>query len=79
VGTCNFGNVFKFQLNSERTGFVFQNPSLQDLVYNPGDNNEELVIGQKYGCITDLKFGPDGYLYVVSLTRGAIFKLSPEL
>ena len=78
VGTCNFGSIFKFQLNSERTGFVFQNPSLQDLVYNPGDNNEELVIGQKFGCITDLQFGPDGYLYVVSLTRGAIFKLSPE-
>jgi len=78
VGTCNFGNIYKFQLNSERTGFVFQNPSLQDLVYNPGDNNEELVIGQKFGCITDFQFGPHGYLYVVSITRGTIFKFSPE-
>lgn len=78
VGTCNLGNIFKFQLNSERTGFVFQHPSLQDLVYNPGDNNDELIFAQKFGCITDLQFGPEGYLYVVSLTRGTVFKLSPE-
>jgi len=78
VGDCNNGNIYRFVLDSDRTGFVFQDPSLQDLVFNQGDNNEEILIGQKYGCITDMQFGPDGYLYVVSLTRGAIYKLSPE-
>jgi len=78
VGDCNKGNIYRFKLNSDRTGFVFQDPSLQDLVFNPGDNDKELLFGTKYGCITDLQFGPDGYLYVVSITRGTIYKLSPE-
>ncbi len=78
VGDCNNGNIYNFKLNSDRTSFVFQDSSLQDLVFHQGDNDEELVVGKKFGCITDLQFGPDGYLYVVSLTRGSIYKLSPE-
>ena len=37
----------------------------------------ELRIGSGFGSITDLKIGPDGQLYVLSLGQGAIYRL-PE-
>jgi len=86
VGDCNFGNLYKFSLNEERNGFVFNDPKLTDLVVNskPDDEGrkslesmEEILFGKIFGCITDLEFGPDGFLYVVSITGGTIYKILP--
>jgi len=78
VGDSNSGQIFSFPLNVDRTGFDFASfPSLQDLV---ADNNAErdlLSFGSGFGVITDIKVGPDGVLYVVSLTQGSIFKIIP--
>jgi len=78
VGDNNSGQIFSFPLNVTRTGFDFASfPSLQDLV---ADNNAErdlLSFGSGFGVITDIKVGPDGVLYVVSLTQGSIFKIIP--
>lgn len=78
VGDCNNGNIYKFKLNSDRNGFILQDESLQDLVQNETDSNEEIIFGQGFGCITDIKF-KDGIMYVVSLTDGIIYKISPSL
>jgi len=78
VGDNNSGQIYSFPLNVDRTGFDFASfPSLQDLV---ADNNVErdlLCFGSGFGVITDIKVGPDGVLYVVSLTQGSIFKIIP--
>ena len=87
VGDCVFGNLYKFTLNENRTEFVFKDPNLIDLVvnYNPKSKNpknlesmEEILFGQNFGCITDLEFGPDGNLYVISIYDGKIYKISPR-
>lgn len=78
VGDCNFGNLYKFELNSDRTGFVFNDPALADKVINAGEGMEEIVFGTGFGCITDLEVGPDGFLYVVSLTYDAIYRITPK-
>jgi glucose/arabinose dehydrogenase len=78
VGDCIFGNLYKFELNSDRTGFVFTNPALDDKVINVGEEMDEIVFGTGFGCITDLEVGPDGFLYVVSLTHDAIYKITPK-
>jgi len=78
VGDCNFGNLYKFELNSDRTGFVFDDPALADKVINAGEGMEEIVFGTGFGCITDLEVGPDGFLYVVSLTHDAIYRITPK-
>ena len=74
-----FGKIYKFELNEARDGFVFQDPSLQDLIFHEGDNNEEIMFATDFGRISDMKFGPDGSLYVAShLSNGALFKISME-
>ena len=71
------GIIYKFELNEDRTGFVFQDESLQDLVLHDGDNYDEIIFGTGFGRISDMKFGPDGSLYVAShLSNGALFKIS---
>jgi len=87
VGNCNTGILFKFTLNEERTGFVFDDPNLADLVVNVSpesesfknlESMEEISFGENFGCITDLELGPDGNMYVVSITSGAIYKIFPK-
>jgi len=77
VGSFNFGSIFEFKLNKDRTGFVFTESSLNDKVANREENQRELVFGIDFGGITDIKVGPDGFIYVVSITDGAIYKIMP--
>ena len=72
-----FGTIYKFELNDARDGFLFNEPSLQDLILNEGDNYNEIVFGTGFGRISDMKFGPDGSLYVASFFHnGALYKIS---
>ena len=74
-----FGKIYKFELNDSRDGFVFQDPSLQDLIFHEGDNSDEIIFATEFGRISDMKFGPDDSLYVAShLSNGALFKISME-
>ena len=78
VGDCA-GNLYKFQLNQNRDGFIFKNKELQDLVLNAGDSNQEILFGENFGCITEIEFSSDGSLYVISyLNNGAIYKIQPK-
>jgi glucose/arabinose dehydrogenase len=36
---------------------------------------EQILLGEGFGGITDLEIGPDGYLYIVSIGQGKIFRL----
>jgi len=87
VSDCNNGNIYKFTLNESRTGFVFNDPNLQDLVLNrittsdeqtKTESNKEILFGTGFGCISDLEFGPDGSLYVVSISHGNIYRITPD-
>ncbi len=70
------GTIYKFKLNSERTGFVFDDDKLSDLVLNTQDSPKEIIFASGFRGITDLEFGPDGLLYVLS--GRAIYKISPD-
>jgi len=74
VGDCIGGHIYKFKLNADRDGFVFDDQTLNDLVFNEGDNIEVILFGEGFGCITDIKFN-DGKMYVVSLSHGKIYEI----
>ena len=74
IGDCNFGHISKLQLNSDRDGFVFDDQNLNDLVLNKEDSIEEILFGEGFGCITDIKFSNDA-MYVTSLSDGIIYKI----
>lgn len=81
VADSNNGNIYKFELNNERTDFIFTNSHLQDQVFDITDNDEsmnEILFGTNFGLISDIKFGPDGALYVVSLLDGIIYRIIPN-
>ncbi len=86
VATCT-GEIYKFKLNENRDNFIFDSPHLQDLVANFVKNEsgkniveslDEIEFGNGFGCITDLKFGPDGNLYIVSLSDNVIYRIIPK-
>ena len=37
--------------------------------------SERLLIGQNFGVVTDIETGPNGNLYVVSLSNGTIYEI----
>jgi glucose/arabinose dehydrogenase len=78
VGDCNNGNLYRFEINSQRDGFVFNSVQLTDKVANIGDSMDEIIFGTGFGCITDVKQGPDGLLYIVSLSDGTIYRIIPK-
>lgn len=75
VGDCNNGNLYKFELNQNRDGFVFQSDHLKDKIVKAGDSMDEIVLGTGFGCITDIKMGPDGFIYIVSYSDGTIYRI----
>ena len=74
VGDCNFGQIYKFKLNSDRDEFVFEDSNLHDLILNNEDSIEEIIFGGGFGCITDIEFS-DNTMYVTSLSNGIIYKI----
>jgi uncharacterized protein YjbI with pentapeptide repeats/glucose/arabinose dehydrogenase len=80
VGDFNNGRIYKFQLNADRTGFVFSNPGLSDLVLDANDEIAEILFAEAIpGGVTDIEFHNDA-MYVVSILDGSIYKIySKEL
>ena len=78
VGDCNNGNIYRFNLNEDRTKLIFNTADLQDNTLNIGDSNKEILFGTGFGTITDIEEGPDGFLYIVSLSNGKIYRIVPK-
>jgi aldose sugar dehydrogenase len=76
VGDVNRGNLYHFELNEERTQLIPRD-SINGKMVEDGDAVDDLRFGGNFGGITDLGVGPDGYLYVVSIGLGKIFRIVP--
>jgi aldose sugar dehydrogenase len=71
------GRIYHFDLNEDRTELVLEGP-LADKVAETRDTGiENIIFAEGFGGISDLEVGPDGYLYVVSLGHGAIYRILP--
>jgi glucose/arabinose dehydrogenase len=75
------GYLFRFNLSGNRAKIAVDDPRLDDRV---ADNvakhditeSESLLIGRNFGIITDIETGPNGNLYLVSLSNGTIYEIS---
>ena len=76
VGDYRHGNLYRFQLNPDRTGFKLDNPGLEDHVVDNSAELNSIIFGKGFAGITDIKTGPDGYLYALSFNDGTIYKIS---
>ena len=78
MGDVDFGNLYNFKLNQDRTGLVLEGPLSDKVANNIQDLKEGgAVLGQGFGVITDMQVGPDdGYLYILTL-NGSIYRIVP--
>jgi glucose/arabinose dehydrogenase len=74
------GHLFRFNLTGNRRKIAVDDPRLEDRV---ADNltkfditeSESLLFGTNFGIGTDIKTGPNGNLFVVSLSNGAVYEI----
>jgi aldose sugar dehydrogenase len=74
------GYLFRFKLAGNRRTIGVDDPRLEDRV---ADNlakheiteSESLLIGRNFGVVTDIETGPNGNVYAVSLSGGAIYEI----
>lgn len=74
------GHLFRLQLTGNRRKIAVDDPRLEDRVADNLDKHditesESLLFGVNFGVGTDIKTGPNGNVYVVSLTSGAIYEI----
>jgi uncharacterized repeat protein (TIGR01451 family) len=77
------GFLFHFKLNSDRQHFAFTDPRLADRVADNLDKfdqteSESLVIGKDFGITTDIVTAPNGNVFVVSLSNGAVYEIKSK-
>lgn len=79
VGDFNAGNLYYFVPNEQRDGLKLEDfgPGLSDKVVDNAEELSEIIFGSGFGSITDIKSGPDGYLYILSYSDGRIYRISP--
>ena len=76
IGTFNDGLIYNFDLNNDRTQLVL-NGELQDKVAETNEQLQDAIFGKNMDSITDLETGPDGYLYVLSIGEGKVWRIVP--
>jgi glucose/arabinose dehydrogenase len=75
------GYLFRFNLTGNRRTIAVDDPRLEDRV---ADNtakhdlteSESLLFGRDFGVSTDIETGPNGNLFVVSISAGAVYEIS---
>jgi aldose sugar dehydrogenase len=74
------GYVFRFRLTGNRRRVAVDDPRLEDRV---ADNlakheiteSESLLFGRNFGISTGIETGPNGNLFVLSLSRGTLYEI----
>jgi glucose/arabinose dehydrogenase len=75
------GQLFRIPLSRNRAQLAPTDPRLADRV---ADNtakyditeSESLLFGSNFGVATDIRTGPDGNVYVLSLSNGSLYEIS---
>jgi glucose/arabinose dehydrogenase len=76
----NEGYLFEFKFDNSREHFAFSDPKLRDRFDNNDykfdqGQSDSLVAGKNFGIVTNIVTGPDGKLYVTSLSNGAVYMI----
>ena len=83
MGTVLTDSLYRYPLAEDGSGFDFgDDEGLSDLVDDnaaKGDLGEsaEYVVGTGFGIVTHIVPGPDGLLYLTSLSAGEVYRIGP--
>jgi glucose/arabinose dehydrogenase len=75
------GHLFRIELTGNRRKVAVDDRRLEDRVADNVNKweiteSESLLFGRNFGLVTDIISGPDGHLYVVSNSHGAVYEIS---
>jgi aldose sugar dehydrogenase len=75
------GHLFRLPLTPDRSMIAAEDPRLDDLVADNADKwdvteSESLLFGGGFGVVTDIHTGPDGNLFLVSLSHGTVYEIA---
>jgi glucose/arabinose dehydrogenase len=78
--TLDGGYLLRFNLSESRRSLAFSDPRLADRVADnaakfDATESETLRFGTGFGVGTDIQTGPNGNLFVVSLSNGSIYEI----
>ena len=76
VSDMSNGTIYRFELTENRSALALEG-ALDDTVANTPEEAENAIFGTGFEGITDIKTGPDGYLYILSFADGALFRVAP--
>ncbi|HSF51521.1 MAG TPA: PQQ-dependent sugar dehydrogenase [Nitrososphaeraceae archaeon] len=83
VGSADGGRLFHFDLNENRDGLILKGNLTDKIALNHTEYGD-ILFAEGFSIVTDVKQGPDGYLYVVSGLKqsktakfGAVFRFVP--
>ena len=78
VGAFLDGRLYHFDLNQNRTHLSLPSKLSSQVLQNWNSTGfEDIVFGTGFGGISSLSTGPDGYLYVVSVEHGKVYRIIP--
>jgi aldose sugar dehydrogenase len=74
------GHIFRLKLTGNRRKIGVDDPRIEDRVADNLDKfeiteSESLLFGREFGIATDIQTGPNGTLFVVSLSHGAVYEI----
>ena len=77
------GSIYRVRLNGNRKKLDLSDPKLAEGVVDNTvkfgvEESESIIVGEGFGTTPDIRQGPDGNLYVVSITDQAIYKISRQ-
>jgi aldose sugar dehydrogenase len=75
------GHLFRLPLTPDRRMIATTDPRLDDRVADNADKwditeSESLLFGSGFGIVTDIHTAPNGNLYLVSLSHGAVYEIA---
>jgi glucose/arabinose dehydrogenase len=76
VGDMSNGTIYHFDLNENRSSLALEG-ALDDTIANTPEEAVDAIFGTGFGGITDIKTGPDGYMYILSSEDGTLFRILP--
>ena len=84
IGSVDSGRLFHFDLNENRTGLNLKGV-LEDKIATDSTEYGDILFAEGFSIITDVKQGPDGYLYIVSGLKqsktekpGTVYRILPS-
>jgi glucose/arabinose dehydrogenase len=74
------GHLFRLRIAGNRRKIIVNDPRLHDGVADNLDKweiteSESLLFGTGFGVVTDVRTGPNGNLFLISLTHGTVYEI----